>query len=296
MDSPEAPRSDPIRVPSTGGAELAAYDFGGAGPPILFAHATGLHAHVWLPVIAHLRDEFRCFAFDERGHGHSAIPPGEPEEVFSWDRFAEDALAVVDRLGLVGDRQPFGVGHSCGGALSIRAEAERPGTYRALWCFEPVVMAQEEAAAPNPESGLAVGARRRREVFPSRQAAYDNYAAKLPFSAVDPAALAAYVEYGFEDLAASEGGGVRLRCRGTSEAWVFAMGGSHTTYQRARDVACPVTVARGDGFGSFSEAMLGPVVARLPQGRAEPMPGLSHFGPMEDPARVAASIRAAFGS
>ena len=37
------------------------------------------------------------------------------------------------------------------------------------------------------------------------------------------------------------------------------------------------------------------IVRRLPQGREVVLPELSHFGPLEDPAAVAASVLAAFG-
>jgi hypothetical protein len=35
------------------------------------------------------------------------------------------------------------------------------------------------------------------------------------------------------------------------------------------------------------------IVDALPQGRLELFPELTHFGPMQDPARIAAAIRAA---
>jgi len=49
-----------LRVPSTGGVELAVHDLGGppshTAPVVLFAHATGLNARVWEPMAAALRD------------------------------------------------------------------------------------------------------------------------------------------------------------------------------------------------------------------------------------------------
>ena len=111
------------------GVSIAVHALGGSGPPLLMAHGTGLHGRVWEPVASGLAGRFHCVAFDERGHGDSGLPPGLD---FDWRGFGRDVLAVVDELGL---QQPFAMGHSCGGAALIMAEAARPGTFQALWCY-----------------------------------------------------------------------------------------------------------------------------------------------------------------
>ena len=97
-------------------------------------------------------------------------------------------LAVVDGLGL--DR-PVGVGHSKGGAALLLAEEARPGTFAALWCFDPVVFPStlDAPVDGDGEHPLAAGAARRREVFPSRAEAFANYRDKPPFSVVSEEAL-----------------------------------------------------------------------------------------------------------
>ena len=61
-----------------------------------------------------------------------------------------------------------------------------------------------------PANPLAEGARRRRSHFDSPLAAYENFARKPPLSDLSPAALSAYVRYGFEE---QPDGSVELRCR-----------------------------------------------------------------------------------
>lgn len=279
------------RVATADGVELAAYDFGGEGPPLLLAHATGFHARTWLPVVERLQAGFRCYAFDERGHGDSTSPPNGD---FDWRRFADDALAVIDHLGLA-DALPFGVGHSCGGALLLLAEIARPGTFRALYCFEPVVMPLEAApergeALDNP---LAAGARRRREEFESFDVAYANFSAKLPMAGFAPESLRAYVEHGFETLPR---GGVRLKCRGEDEARTYENAAFHGAYPRLNEVRCPVTLTYGEHTNAFGKEFMELHAARLPSARVEMLAGAGHFGPLEDPAGVAASIRRAFAA
>ena len=247
------------RVTTSDGVDIATYDLGGDGPPLLLAHATGFHGRVWLPVAEALRSRFRCVAFDARGHGDSGkAPDGD----YDWRGFADDTVAVIDGLGL---GRPRAVGHSSGGAALLLAEEARPGTFASLYCYEPVVPRVEdrpaspapvatEAVAPEPVAPdsnlLAAGARRRREVFASRDAAFANYVAKPPFNRFDPDCLLAYVRYGFDDLA---DGTVRLRCRGEDEARVYEMAVRHRGFQHLDLVTCPVTLACGGADAHFGQ-------------------------------------------
>ena len=271
------------RIRSTDGVSLAVHDLGGDGPPLLLCHATGFHGLVWRPFAATLLDTFHCWSLDFRGPGDSAAPDSE----YAWEGFADDVLAVVDGFGLADDR-PYGIGHSKGGASLLLAEERRPGTFRALWLYEPVVFAGVAPAPPPGENPMAAGARRRREVFDSHDAAYENYASKPPLDVLRPDALRAYVDHGF---ASQEDGTVLITCRGETEARVYTMGARHHAYDGLDEVRCPVTIARGriePGPATFADA----VSQRLPAGRLEVFDDLGHFGPMEDPDRLAAAARA----
>lgn len=277
-------RSSSSRVPAADGVAVAVHDLGGTGAPTVFAHATGLHGLVWRAVAAHLSDAFSCISFDERGHGDSGLP----EDLdFDWRGFALDALAVGDRL----DGAPFGVGHSSGATALLLAEQARTGTFRALYCFEPVVVPADPPLGRDIGNWLAAGARRRREVFASRAEARAHYAAKPPFDRWAPQTLADYVDHGFAD---QPDGSVRLKCRREHEALVYEMASAHDGFGRMGEVRCPVTVARGGDTDAMSPPALDGLLERLPDARAEVLPGLGHFGPLEDPALVAGSIRAFF--
>ena len=103
--------------------------------------------------------------------------------------------------------------------------------------------------------------------------------------------LAAYVDGGFEELADGE---VRLRCRAADESRFYLLGSKHGAFDDLPSVTCPTTVVRGaPDTGPYAFAAT--VADRLAAGRLEEMPEVSHFGPMEDPVRIAASIRAASG-
>lgn len=279
-----APSTDPVMIPSTDGVEVALHDLGGSGPSLLLAHATGFHGRVWAPVASHLPD-FHCYAPDLRGHGDSLVPSGL---TFEWGGFGDDVLAVIDALGL---DHVLAAGHSKGGAALLLAEQKRPGTFRALYLFEPIVFPVMGGLAPTGRANpLAAGARRRRATFDSFEAAYENFAAKAPLAVLHPDALRAYVDGGF---AAQPDGTVTLKCRPEVEAEVYTMGSQHGAFGRLGEVQTPVTVAIG-AEAPFSPASFGaPIVAALPHGRLERHPELGHFGPLQDPAAIAACLRAA---
>jgi pimeloyl-ACP methyl ester carboxylesterase len=272
-----------MRVDSTDGVELEVHDLGGDGPPLLLAHATGFHGLVWEPLASHLTG-YRRFSIDMRAHGDSTAPLRRSLE---WDGFADDVLAVVDALGL---ESPFAVGHSKGGAALLLAEQRRPGTFRSLYCWEPVVMPPEIAIGYQPDNPLSNGARRRRPTFASHDEAFENYALKPPFSGLDAAALRAYVDHGF---AITDDGTVTLKCLPENEAEVYAHGTAHQAFRSLALVRCSVTIAVG--VEDTVPAIFGrSIAAALPDGRIESHPELGHFGPLENPPTVAASILAAF--
>lgn len=274
---------------ASNGAPLAVHDLGGTGRPLLVAHATGFHGRAYAPFAASLSDRFHVLAYDARGHGESGVPvPGCPGDVagtgYSPADFAADVLAVVDALDL---ESAAAFGHSAGATSLLLAEEARPGTFSFLYCFEPIIAATDDLPPPNPDNRLSVGARARRETFSSLQAAYDNYASKPPLDVLSAAALWAYVEHGF---APQPDGTVRLRCRGDDEASMYAQGLTHDAYRRLSKVTCPVVLACGETTDAVGHDVLDLLAQRLPRVSQEVLRGLGHFGPLEDPDAVAASV------
>jgi pimeloyl-ACP methyl ester carboxylesterase len=259
---------------------LAVHDLGGDGPPLLMAHATGFCGPVLAPVASLLTARFHCWTYDARGHGDTGTPPGLD---WNWSSFADDALAVVDGLGL--DR-PYGFGHSSGGAALLGAEARRPGTFAALWCFEPIVwpeITDELVASRRP---LISGALKRRDRFASREEAYENFSSKPPLESLDAKALRAYVDCGF----APDTEGIRLKCPPFVEASIYRQGLRHEGFSRLGDVRCPVTIAHGGRSMAMDISVPQAQVAALPDATLVTFPDLGHFGPLEALESVAASI------
>lgn len=259
----------------------AVHDLGGDGPPLVLAHAAGLHGLVLAPLARHLAGHFHCVAFDARGHGDSPLPAGLP---LDWYGLADDVLAVVDGLAL---DHPYAFGHSSGATAVLMAELARPGTFAAIYCYEPVIVAADPPLGRDDDSVLAARARHRRTAFASREEARRHYASKPPLDSMDPEALQAYVDHGFDD---APDGGVRLKCDPEREAQVYETATAHDAFARLPGVGCPVAVACGSDTEGCTPDRGRAHAERMPKGRNEVLPGLGHLGPLQDPDRVAASV------
>ncbi len=283
----EAATSEPRCSLTPDGLEIATYDFGGEGQDLLLVHATGFCAGVFRPFVRALGTDFHCWALDLRAHGRSDRPT---DGDFSWSGFATDVLAVTEQLGI---QNAMGFGHSCGGAALLLAEESQPDTFRSLYCFEPIVFPTAGGTGLPPDNPLSQGARRRRETFPSAEDAFVNFAAKPPFGELDPEVLRCYVEAGFEPIPPEDGGdgmAVRLRCRREDEAEIYAQGACHDAFGHLDEIGCPVSLACGEHTDAIPLALLELDASRLERASVKVIPGIGHFGPLEDPALVARSV------
>ena len=194
---------------------------------------------------------------------------------------ADDVLAVVDVLAT----EPlFAFGHSMGGCALVLAEVARPGRFTGLYLYEPVLIPARTYPASIDGNPMASAASRRRLVFGSRVAAFENYASKPPLNELREDALRAYVEHGFRER---DDGTVELKCAPADEAETFTFGATSGAFERLGDEGGPVTIARGvaDSFGpaDYCEAQ----VEALPAGRLVTFGDLGHFGPLQDPLAAA---------
>lgn len=257
------------------GVRIAAYRLGGSGPPVLLAHATGFHAHVFLPFAAALRARFSVFAFDLRGHGESEAPTAA--DGYAWRRLGTDLLAAADLLGL---ERFHAVGNSVGGAVAVEAELQRPDTLIRAVLFEPIIY-PPEITAPSP---MLEGARRRRRVFASAEAMLAQWRGRGPFAAWDPEALRCYVEYGVRDRL---DGQVELKCSADAEVMTFAGDVTAGIWERFPAYRVPTLVVTGKRDGLRRSEWAERQAAAMPHARAERREDLGHFAPLERPAEVA---------
>lgn len=121
-------------------------DWGNAGaPPLLLVHGGFDHCRSWDWAAEILCDEFHVIAPDLRGHGDSDWAHGN---AYSMADYVYDLVELVEQLGLA----PVSIiGHSLGGAISLKYTGAFPGQVKQLVAIEGLVPPQklvEENEAP----------------------------------------------------------------------------------------------------------------------------------------------------
>ena len=227
------------------GLGIAYLDWGGTGPPLLLLHPNGFCAGVYDPLARGLVSCCRVVGVDLRGHGSS--DDITDSGLLGNDAIAMDVLAVADHLGM--DRFAI-LGVSFGGAVGIEVAVAAPERVGALVLCEAIAIeagAREEQhfGAAGDDHPLAIGARRRRDVWDDRVAVLASYGSRPPMDALDPEALAGYVRWGFRN---TDDGVVELACRPETEALIFGSERSHgpvEAFEALHRVTSPAAVMAG---------------------------------------------------
>ena len=73
------------------------YEEAGTGSPILFLHEFAADYASWEPQLRYFSRRYRCIAYSARGYTPSETPAAE---AFTYEHFRDDALAVLDHLGI----------------------------------------------------------------------------------------------------------------------------------------------------------------------------------------------------
>lgn len=109
------------------------YEDAGTGRPLLFVHGMCGEAEVWREQLDRLSGDFRCVAYDRRGHSRSTRGD-EPESV---ETHAADAAALIEALGLAA---PIVVGSSGGARIAVELARTRPELVSGAVFSEPPIM------------------------------------------------------------------------------------------------------------------------------------------------------------
>ncbi|MGD9944413.1 MAG: alpha/beta fold hydrolase [Burkholderiaceae bacterium] len=117
------------------GAEIAC-EVTGDGESILLVPGLGGNASFWTEQIPLLAGSYRVITYDHRGAGRSTMSRIR----YSVEQMAEDALAVLDGLGI---ERAHLVGHSTGGAIGQVIALEKPKRLLSL-------VASSSWASPDP--------------------------------------------------------------------------------------------------------------------------------------------------
>lgn len=107
------------------GVDLYYEDTGGAGPPVVFAHALLWSSTLFRFQMEALPGLYRCISFDFRGQGRSQVTASG----YDMDTLTRDAAALIERLHAA---PCHFVGLSMGGFVGLRLALRRPELLRSL--------------------------------------------------------------------------------------------------------------------------------------------------------------------
>ncbi|ETW77082.1 hypothetical protein HETIRDRAFT_327342 [Heterobasidion irregulare TC 32-1] len=219
------------------------------GLTLILAHGTGFHKEHWEPFLDDLfgllgtaasiggpRLRVReAWAIDAPNHGagallNEAVLRFGYEPVFAWDEYA---LAIHRFLAGHGSgipvdfarRRLVAVGHSFGAIALVLTRTYTPAPrFEAAVLVEPMLITEATAAdATFAGNFLEQNAAKRRDVWPSREAARELFAARS-FKDWDPRVLDLHVKHGLRDLPTltyPDKQGVTLTCTKIQEAATY---------------------------------------------------------------------------
>jgi len=266
------------------GVEIAGLDWGGDGELVLMHHANGFCAATLAPIAQALCDRYRVVSIDGRGHGDSTpvLPGGDPD-AYAWETLAADVRAatreILERTGC--GHVALAIGHSFGGALLLRAASLEPAGFARLLLCDPVMRpprVPHEDRGPARSSRLAEATRRRRDRFPSREAAFEHCRSRGLFADFTPEALALYLGEGMRE---TQTGDVALKCDREIEAAIFDGGAEGDLGREVEAVRAEVVFLHAQR-GSFSREFYETVAARMSHARVESV-SAGHLFPLEEP-------------
>lgn len=255
------------------------------GRAVLLLHGRNFPSSYWKPVIDALAGAgYRVLALDQLGFGKSSKPVG----AFSFDTMAAETVALLDAMGLA---RVDVVAHSMGGMLAIRLARNAPTRINSLVLEAPIGLEDYRFSVPPVSNDTLLRIETDVTADGYRQQLMTNYALSLPASAIEP-----FVQ-------------IRERVKGSGEypRWVQSFVNSYQiiwgqpVVHEVPLVTQPTLFVMGENDRNAPGKPFAPaqarakmgdnaahartLAARMPNGRAEILPGIGHLVHMEAPQR-----------
>lgn len=255
----------------------------GSGPLLIFTHATGMCARVYLELLEPLGAKFRVVAQDARGHGRTELEADPAVVPADWKPYRRDLHNLVQALGGGPVRL---AGHSFGATVSFETAAEHSGLASSVCMIDPPSVPSAQAAAyraardatGRPPNHMADQAERRRGQFASRAAVRSAYRGRGVFEGWPDRALDDYLDGGL----LPDGDSVRLACDPAWEASSFR--GVTTSFEDSlRAATFPFTLLAAGVGSTVPEELEQTVRTMHPEAVVRRFPGTGHFLPVTHP-------------
>ncbi len=259
---------------------------------IVFSHGNSFPAGTYRALF----DAWRAAGFEVHAIEKFGHDPRFPV-TSNWPHLRDQLVNFIER----DVAEPaYLVGHSLGGFLSVLAAARRPDLALGLVLLDSPLLSGWKARALQVAKAAGIGERlspahvskRRRQHWPSAEAAYEHFASKPAFASWAPGVLRDYIASGTEphddDVAADEKGRRLAFDRAIETAIYRSLPHQMDRVLRTHPLQCPAAFVQGSDSTEVRRVGLA-LTRRLTHGRISTIVG-THLFPLEKPAETAAEV------
>jgi pimeloyl-ACP methyl ester carboxylesterase len=268
------PKSGTLNV---NGVRLYTLDWGGDGAPIVLLHATGFLGRIYAPIASALTRIGHVYSYDQRGHGDSSPAP---DGQYDWQRTMDDLAGFITTMGFRGVRA---FGHSAGATAIGSLASERPDLISRAVLAEPVIFESPTAPELGWRNPFIEGTLKRRRVFDSVEAMFENFDRKPPFDTWDKSILRDYCEFGTR---LNADGKRELKCKPEIEARFYETSRDFDGMGRIVRAEVPLLVLFGAKSDSLGITLSEKITSKLKHGQVVNVADTGHFMPMEKPTDI----------
>ena len=264
-------------------------------PLIVFSHANSFAASTYGVLFKHLKSRgIDVKAIDKFGHdANYPVTNNWPHLVQQLIDFTQ---VQVDQAGA----PVYLVGHSFGGFVSLMAAAKAPHLARGVVLVDsPILGGWRATTLGVMKSTPLVGALspgavslRRRNSWPSQEAALEHFRHKKAFAKWDPQVLQDYIAHGTHDEGRGDEKKRVLSFDRVVETAIYnTLPDNLDRLLRNHPLKCPVAFIGGSHSAEMKQVGMA-MTERVTKGRLMMLDG-SHLFPMEQPLATAAALEAA---
>ncbi|MCA9923678.1 MAG: alpha/beta hydrolase [Anaerolineales bacterium] len=264
------------------------YDFGGSGPLLHFAGPNAYTPETFRQFIEPFLPHYHVVAIYHR----PLWPHSSPNELETdWHIIADDLIRFLEQEQM---RPAVALGHSLGAVSTTYAAVERPDLFQQLVLVDPVFLPASilQMAAANPEAvrahmPMVDRALRRKNRWPTRQAAFERFREKRVFARWSDEALWDYVNFSVTENGTT--GEVGLRWPREWEAAFYA-NPPQKVWEAIAQVRQPTLAVRGTESDTLFPEAWTYWQQLQPDATFVELPDVGHMMMMERPLLVADTI------
>jgi pimeloyl-ACP methyl ester carboxylesterase len=264
-------------------------------PHIVFSHANSFGASTYGVLFKALKARgFNVKAIDKFGHD-AKYPVTD-----NWPNLVQQLIDFTREVVQKKGDPVFLVGHSLGGFVSLMAAARAPELARGVLLLDSPILGGWRATTVGVMKSTQMfesrspGAvsRKRRNSWPSQEAALEHFKNKKAFAKWDPQVLQDYIAYGTHDEVHGTDTKRVLGFDRTVETTIYnTLPHNLEALLKRHPVKCPVAFIGGTHSVEMKQVGMA-MTEKVSRGRIMMLDG-SHLFPMEKPQVTAAAIEAA---